>query len=154
MIAFRKKKKQSQQHLADFSAPCPPDLSRESSLKVDAVALPGPLGACKHSLPFRTALTARKGHRAQHRAGLAMLLLFSRAANPLLTQPAPSLVLPQPKPRVEMMGAPRGAQNIPASAHGQVGLPGPLPKQLDLSLHPGGIAHPAALINQPDHQLG
>lgn len=83
-----------------------------------------------------------------------MLLLFSRATNPLLTQPAPSPVLPQPKPHVEMMGALRGAQNIPASVHGQVGMPGPLPKRLDLSLHPGGIAHPAASISQPDHQLG
>lgn len=83
-----------------------------------------------------------------------MLLLFSRATNPLLMQPTPSLIFPQPKPRVEMMGALRGAQNIPASVHGQMGMPGPPPGQLDLSLLPGGIAHPAASISQPDHQLG
>lgn len=79
-----------------------------------------------------------------------MLLLFSRATNPLLMQPTPSLIFPQPKPRVEMMGALRGVQNIPASVHGQMGMPGPPPKRLD----PSGIAHPAASINQPDHQLG
>lgn len=83
-----------------------------------------------------------------------MLLLFSRAANPLLTQPAPSPVLPQPKPHAEMMGALRGVHNIPVSAHGQMGLPGPPPGQLDLSLHPGGTTNPAASISQPDHQPG